>query len=237
MNKEGSAELARETGHQPATIQEMVDIATWLQRKGIWVPRISAVDYKNQIIEFEPGGKTQSAFNRSLIDLEYTLVGLHGTERNECIQKIKAKQKILAGRLAKIFRMIGRVQAAGVIHGHPHFGNIVFRGNQVGLVDFKLAERINWNALFSKSAGKPPTDEIIALRIVNAFTPDYHYLSRIIKPLNWGIYRPKWTKAEIKKMVGRLVQHYPCSNRIKELVATHILEGWFAEEIRAADHN
>lgn len=88
-----------------------------LQRNGVFVPRIKSVDFSENLVLFEYGGRT----------LEGRL--LRGIPKKYSLRL-----------LSKLFRVMGQVHALGVIHGHPHENNIVIRGNKLGLIDFKLSE-------------------------------------------------------------------------------------------------
>ena len=99
--------------------EQTLTIVSMLQRNGVFVPKITKIDYDNRIIIVEHGGKTL----RALLDRSKS------TNPN-------SRQQI-SRKLNKIFRMVGKVNALGVRQGHPHQDNIVLRGNRVGLIFFR----------------------------------------------------------------------------------------------------
>ncbi|MDO8634467.1 MAG: hypothetical protein Q7K34_04220 [archaeon] len=198
--------------------QRVLEIVNMLQRNGIYVPRIRAVDYAKGVLHFEHGGRTFGNL-------------MEGTKKKNRKKKKAIPQKSTDPNspesqrkrqtlrvLYKVFRMMGKVHALGVCHGHPHEENIVIRGNRVGLIDFKLA-----------SAEKPrELWRLPAQEIVNFFSSDY---SRLEKDLLTNVLSmpgaPFGRRELVKKLFSAMVNRYPCSMEMKKEVLRQIDERHF----------
>ena len=170
-----------------------LEIISLLSKNGIYVPRLTAIDIQGKIFEFEYGGKRLSR------------------RIDEMLRKNKLDQtsRSISELLFKAFRMIGRVHSLGVCHGHPHSNNIVVRGNQVGLIDFKYSRQV------PKEIWKNPD------HIFFNFKSDYNYLSKFLKLL----VSPQELQL-FKALFSRLVARYPCTQEIKTQVLKKILDAY-----------
>jgi hypothetical protein len=204
------------TSHQRVLtpMGEQKKVVLTLQRHGIFVPRIRAID-PNGFIEYEPegteiGAKISELFRRKPTDPLWT----H--------RQLEQKRRVALQWMANVFRMMGRVHALGIDHGHPHSGNILLQGNTPGLIDFKLARTVpkesfnDLESLVSHDLG---------------FHLDYSCLSDIYAPLSnpghWlFIQNPARRKVVIRRLWGRLVARYPSPDRIKRPLLEYLLRGF-----------
>ena len=170
------------------TVDNALSVVKRLRRAGVFVPKVKKVDRTNQIAEFEK----------------------EGTALVHLISKSLGKRKALSPQqlqhfapfLAKAARALGRTHAAGVQHMHPHFGNIVVKGNKVGLIDFKRAKivEVPWT--------HPST-------IYNAFEFDLFWIHRVFEKYSREQNRP-FFQAQKKRFFEIMVKNYPCKPEVKK---------------------
>ncbi|MFH0955003.1 MAG: hypothetical protein V1777_02780 [Candidatus Micrarchaeota archaeon] len=183
--------------------KQVTDLILHLQRKGIFVPRITKVYSENHFVEFEKGGKTFANFLAKLSSESERVKKMPAAVR---LRRLQQQKRANYQILTKIFRMMGRVHSLGIRHGHPHPGNIVLQGNRVGLIDFKFAHWV------SKECWKSHNSLFLG------FWDDYMWLGKILSRL---AIQPKKRTALWRGLVSR----YPCSEEIKQQLMKRI-EQW-----------
>lgn len=179
---------------EPAKVAETIAITQLLQRNGIFVPRIKEIDWVHGIVHFESGGET----------LYHRLLRMPPLSPKQ--------QRFALDLVSKFARMVGRVQSLGIAQGNTHITNVVIRGNQLGLIDFKFAKRVSpsiWKSVRS---------------IYHAFEPDYRCFIA-----DWPFLIRAGRSAEelriIKqKMWERMVRQYPCTETIKKQLVNLLLQ-------------
>ncbi len=172
-----------------------------LQRAGIFIPRIIEMDPSNGLMHFENGNKT----------VTYRLRRLNPTQNS-------SQRKLVQALISKCARTIGRVQAEGVTHRHPHLNNFVVSGNRVGLIDFKRAETVSPNIW--SSAGK----------IFGAFETDYSYFYAWWPDWLRSVSGP-WQEFVAKTAWQQMVRPYPCSPEIKKQLVQRLQKAQDAFEL------
>lgn len=181
-------------------VEAAKDIVLYLQRNGVFVPRIHSIDQGNNLLHFGSGGFT--IYQRMMKMAARHIKKARGEGRHlplktafEIITSNKVESREIRGWLFKAFRMIGRVHALGVSHGHPHPKNIVVQGNKVGLIDFKQAKVVP-NSIWAEPE-----------KIKRKFHEDYLKLA-----LTSDLFFQKGKK----RLFSALVARYPCSQAVKE---------------------
>ncbi len=184
-------ETPGETGHAA----KIAEIILFLQKNGVWVPRIKEMDAAHEVLHFENGGRT----------LSHELWAPHKAWS-------RAREQRVLELFSRMARMVGRVQSLGVCHRHPVPQNIVIRGNRLGLTDFKFADRI------------PKTAWVSAESIFVAFSMDYKLLNSPLGPFGYlPRTLPASRQNAIRKIFfQKLVRSYPCSAAIKRELAERL---------------
>jgi len=203
-------------------------ITAELQRNGVHAPRITYA--KGQALITEGWTNTISNSIRASINN----VGRTLKENPNLNQKRKNKLLIEASKrikslLSKSARQIGKMHAIGYRHEHPHWDNFVFRGSQVGIIDFKYAQKmeIDWGS---------------AKKISGFFLGDHYTLYGEFYDLELEVVRnllptsaiPLWNRyfnydIERQKFMERVINQYPISPATKKAVLQKIVEGIYGD--------
>jgi len=134
--------------------------------------------------------------------------------------RVESQEKILRDMLD----MIGKLHNLGVVHRHPHLGNLLMaEDGKLVLIDFKKARKVNmvWNN---------------AEFVFNVFREDYFYLIRNLRDLGFtdliaenflftliNRYESNSiTKQRIKILLGQLVKDVYDNKRPEEIVFPRI---------------
>ncbi len=174
-------------------VDNSIKIISTLSRNGIYVPRVKYVDYQNSFIHFESGGITF----HELINRQW--VKYSGQRRKKILQL-----------LPKIARVIGKIHRLEILPGHPHSGNIIIKGNKVGVIDFKSAGKkiVNWNS-----------EEAIA----SAFNDDYFWLRRLfLSAVTLRSPKDKILHPTLKSFFSKIISQYPCTPELKRKLLLRI---------------
>ncbi len=191
-----------------APIREVLECIKRARAAGVFVPRITRIDYKHQLIEFEKTGTSL-----------YEIV-LKKWKRKKSFSPQELKHIALLFR--KAARAIGRLNANGVMYYHPHFKNIIVKGNRVGLIDFKFAEILEPK---TKKRNKRKTiDWENPESVIKAFGQDFCFIIEGFYELPINIKHADFIKTQIKQFIETIVKQYPCSPEVKRTVLQRLFK-------------
>jgi hypothetical protein len=181
-------------------------LVKYLQKNGVFCPKIISIDRQNNIIEFEKKG----------VSLQQKINALQATDGKLSFQS----GKVLTDLLAKHARLIAKVHSLKFCQGHPKPANVIVRGNRMGFIDFMFSE-LKDNIFFWDS-----TKEILDL-----FGPDYEWIQETFKELNLAFPKSKrFLQREKNKFFTRVLRRYGCSIEAKQQIAKQ-LEQWHEVKI------